>query len=44
MSEPTQEEVTSLVSSMFEVSNIEVTLEYMKVKIEDLEFTEKFVE
>jgi len=44
MSEPTQEEVTSLVSSMFEVSNIEVTLESMKYKIEDIEFTEKFVE
>ena len=44
MSEPTQEEVTSLVSSIFQVSNIEVTLEYMKFKIDDLEFTEKFVE
>jgi len=44
MSEPTQEEVTSLVSSLFEVSNIEVTLEYLKFKIEDVEFTDKFVE
>jgi len=44
VSEPTQEEVTSLVSSMFEVSDIEVTLEYMKFKILDAEFTDKFVE
>jgi len=44
MSEPTQEEVTSLLSSIFQVSNITVTLEYMEFKIEDVEFTEKFIE
>ncbi|MEE8255715.1 MAG: site-2 protease family protein, partial [Nitrosopumilaceae archaeon] len=44
MSEPTQEEVTSLLSSIFQVSNITVTLEYMEFKIEDAEFTEKFIE
>ncbi len=44
MSEPTQEEVTSLLSSIFQVSNITVTLEYMEFKIENVEFTEKFIE
>jgi len=44
VSEPTQEEVTSLLSSIFQVSNITVTLEYMEFKIENVEFTEKFIE
>ena len=44
MSEPTQEKVISIVSSLFDVSNVEVTLEHMKIKIEDVEFTNKFVD
>jgi len=44
MSEPTQEEVISIVSSQFEVTNVDLTLETMKFKIEDREFKTKFVE
>lgn len=44
MSEPTQEEVISLVSSRFEVTNVDLTLETLKFKIEDREFKTKFVE
>ena len=43
MSEPTQEEVISVVSSIFQVSNIESTLETMRFKIDDMEFKNKFV-
>ena len=43
MSEPTQEEVISVVSSIFQVSNVESTLETMKFKIDDIEFKSKFV-
>lgn len=44
MSEPTQEEVISIVSSQFEVSNVDLTLETLKFRIEDTEFKTKFVE
>lgn len=44
MSEPTQEEVISIVSSMFEVSDVELTLETLKFRIEDDEFKAKFVD
>jgi len=44
MSEPTQEEVISLVSSQFEVSNVDLTLETLKFRIEDRDFKTKFVE
>jgi Zn-dependent protease len=43
MSEPTQEEVISTVSSIFEVSNVDLTLETLKFRIEDTEFKSKFV-
>jgi Zn-dependent protease len=43
MSEPTQEEVISIVSSLFEVSNVDLTLETLKFRIEDAEFKSKFV-
>ena len=43
MSEPTQEEVISVVSSIFQVGNIESTLETIKFKIEDIEIKSKFV-
>ena len=43
MSEPTQEEVISLVSSYFEVTNVDLTLETLKFRIEDKEFKKKFV-
>ena len=44
MSEPTQEEVISIVSSMFEVSDVELTLETLKFRIEEGDFKEKFVD
>ncbi len=44
MSEPTQEEVISIVSSQFEVTNVDLTLETLKFRIEDREFKTKFVE
>lgn len=44
MSEPTQEEVISVVSSLFEVTDVELTLETLKFRIEDNEFKSKFVE
>ena len=44
MSEPTQEEVISIVSSIFEVRNVDITLETIRFKIDDGEFTNKFVE
>jgi len=43
MSEPTQEEVISIVSSHFEVSNVDLTLETLRFRIEDGEFKSKFV-
>ena len=43
MSEPTQEEVISIVSSQFEVSNVDLTLETLKFRIEDTDFKTKFV-
>ena len=44
MSEPTQEEVISTVSSQFEVTNVDLTLDTLKFRIEDREFKTKFVE
>ena len=44
MSEPTQEEVISIVSSQFEVTNVDLTLDTLKFRIEDKEFKTKFVE
>ena len=44
MSEPTQEEVISIVSSFFEIRSISVTLEKMKFEISDFDFKLKFVE
>ena len=44
MSEPTQEEVISIVSSQFEVTNVDLTLETLKFRIEDREFKTRFVE
>lgn len=43
MSEPTQEEVISLVSSVFDVSNVDLSLEAIRFKIEDEQFKSKFV-
>src|SRR4030066_499351 len=43
MSEPTQEEVISIVSSQFEVTNVDLTLDTLKFRIEDREFKSKFV-
>ncbi len=43
MSEPTQEEVITIVSSQFEVSNVDLSLETLKFRIEDSDFKEKFV-
>lgn len=43
MSEPTQEEVISTVSSIFEVRDIISTLETLKFKINDDDFKSKFV-
>ena len=44
MSEPTQEEVVSIVSSIFEVSDVDLTLDTLKFKIEDEQFKSKFVQ
>jgi len=44
MSEPTQEEVISIVSSQFQVTNVDLTLDTLKFRIEDREFKTKFVE
>ncbi len=44
MSEPTQEEVISIVSSMFEVSAMGHTLDTLQFRIEDDQFKSKFVE
>ena len=43
MSEPTQEEVISIVSSQFEVTNVDLTLDTLKFRIEDREFKTSFV-
>lgn len=43
MSEPTQEEVISIVSSIFDVRGITTTLEKMEFEIADLDFKQKFV-
>ncbi|AJZ76336.1 site-2 protease family protein [Candidatus Nitrosotenuis cloacae] len=43
MSEPTQEQVISIVSSTFEVQAVNITLEKMEFEIADAEFREKFV-
>ncbi len=43
MSEPTQEDVISMVSSVFSVTNVTVSLEKMEMEISDLDFKEKFV-
>lgn len=44
MSEPTQEEVISIVSSQFQVTNVDLTLDTLKFRIEDREFKSKFVD
>lgn len=44
VSEPTQEEVISLVSSLFEVSGVQGNFDTLQFKIEDDEFKNKFVE
>jgi len=44
MSEPTQEEVISIVSSQFDVINVDLTLETLKFRIGDIDFKTKFVE
>lgn len=43
MSEPTVEEVVSIVSSMFEVTSMNRSLETLEFKIEDKDFKSKFV-
>jgi len=44
VSEPTQEEVVSIVSSIFEVSDVDLTLDTLRFKIEDEQFKSKFVQ
>lgn len=43
MSEPTQEDVISVVSSVFSVRDIAITLEKMEFEISDSDFKERFV-
>jgi membrane-associated protease RseP (regulator of RpoE activity) len=43
MSEPTQEDVISLVSSVFSVKDIIISLEKMEFEVSDSDFKEKFV-
>jgi membrane-associated protease RseP (regulator of RpoE activity) len=43
MSEPTQEEVIGIVSSIFDVRGVTTTLEKMEFEIADLDFKQKFV-
>ena len=43
MSEPTQEEIISIISSVFSVTGISVTLEKMEFEISDIDIKEKFV-
>ena len=43
MSEPTQEEVVSIVSSIFAVKEVTATLEKMEFEILDSDFKQKFV-
>jgi hypothetical protein len=43
MSEPTQEEVISIVSSVFEIRGISISLEKMEFEISDHDYKEKFV-
>lgn len=43
MSEPTQEQVISIVSSMFDVRDILISLDRMEFEISDVDFKEKFV-
>lgn len=43
MSEPTQEQVISIVSSIFQVQGITVTLEKMEFEISDFNIKEKFI-
>ena len=44
MSEPTQEEVISIVSSIFDVSAMDLALDSLHFKIEDEQFKSKFVQ
>jgi membrane-associated protease RseP (regulator of RpoE activity) len=44
MSEPTQEQVISIVSSVFEVRDVLIALDRMEFEIGDLDFKDKFVE
>lgn len=44
MSEPTQEQVISIVSSIFEVRDVLIALDRMEFEIGDLDFKDKFVE
>lgn len=43
MSEPTQEQVISIVSSVYDIRDIIITLEKMEFEISDIDFKEKFV-
>jgi Zn-dependent protease len=43
MSEPTQEDVISIVSSVFSIRDIVITLEKMEFEISDTDFKEKFI-
>lgn len=43
MSEPTQEQVISIVSSVFQVQGLTITLERMEFEISDADFKDKFV-
>ncbi|HEX9846131.1 MAG TPA: site-2 protease family protein [Candidatus Nitrosotenuis sp.] len=43
MMEPTQEQVISIVSSVFEVRDVIISLEKMEFEVADLDFKEKFV-
>lgn len=43
MSEPTQEDVISIVSSVFSIRDIVITLDKMEFEISDVDFKEKFI-
>lgn len=43
MSEPTQEQIISVVSSIFQIQGVSITLEKMEFEISDVDFKEKFV-
>ncbi|HXG74034.1 MAG TPA: site-2 protease family protein [Candidatus Nitrosotenuis sp.] len=43
MSEPTQEDVISIVSSVFSIRDIVITLEKMEFEVSDVDFKDKFI-